>query len=351
MSTARKVETMDGMPWTVKEVAQMRELASQGKSSKETAKALGRTHGATKYKAMVEGIRFTAILQPVGTQLRVHHAETPSIPPDTGGSLTVNGMTLTPELVTPELAKEWLGRNQCNRRLRPDRVELYTRDMRAGRWLIKPFGICFDTEGRLGNGQHTLSAIVASGAAQWLVVARAVPRPVIATLDRGIMRSTADIAKFLGVDTSNTAVSTARLMAFGIDATITTDLQLAAVQLYEEAISWAMARIRGKGLKNAPLIAAVAKAWFHEDRDRLEQFCNVLVDGVSEGDADSAAVRLRETARAKGALGGQDAREDMHYKAIGAVAAFLARKPMSKLYATGKEPFKYPRLEDTEVQS
>ncbi|MEO8064767.1 MAG: hypothetical protein ABI821_18700 [Pseudomonadota bacterium] len=40
-------------------------------SARLAAKELGRTPGAVKYKAMVEGIRFRFIDQPVGVQLKL----------------------------------------------------------------------------------------------------------------------------------------------------------------------------------------------------------------------------------------------------------------------------------------
>jgi hypothetical protein len=48
----------------------MRQLSHQRLSARLAAKKLRRTTGATKYKAMTEGIRFHAIEQPRGVQQR-----------------------------------------------------------------------------------------------------------------------------------------------------------------------------------------------------------------------------------------------------------------------------------------
>lgn len=58
-------------PWSELEVARMRRFAKEGKSAVQFAKASGRTHGAIKYKAMVEGIRFHFIEQPKGVQKKL----------------------------------------------------------------------------------------------------------------------------------------------------------------------------------------------------------------------------------------------------------------------------------------
>lgn len=64
MSKSRK----HGQPWGATELAKMRKLARERMSARLAAKALRRTVGATKYKAMTEGVRFHAIEQPRGVQ-------------------------------------------------------------------------------------------------------------------------------------------------------------------------------------------------------------------------------------------------------------------------------------------
>jgi hypothetical protein len=58
-------------PWTPADMKVMRAKAREGQSARLAAKALGRTPGAVKYKAMVEGVRFHAINQPQGPQKRL----------------------------------------------------------------------------------------------------------------------------------------------------------------------------------------------------------------------------------------------------------------------------------------
>lgn len=58
-------------PWTPNELKTARECAREHRSARETAKVLGRTPGAVKYKCMIEGIAFNAIKQPKGVQVRL----------------------------------------------------------------------------------------------------------------------------------------------------------------------------------------------------------------------------------------------------------------------------------------
>ena len=54
--------------WTATDLKKLRQLAKQKLSARLAGKELGRTTGAVKYKAMVEGIRFQNVKQPRGVQ-------------------------------------------------------------------------------------------------------------------------------------------------------------------------------------------------------------------------------------------------------------------------------------------
>ncbi len=56
--------------WSYRETCPLSKLAREGASSREAAKQLGRTPGATRYKSMVEHIRFRSIKQPAGSQAK-----------------------------------------------------------------------------------------------------------------------------------------------------------------------------------------------------------------------------------------------------------------------------------------
>lgn len=58
-------------PWTPTEVRWLRGYARGRLSARQAAEKLGRTPGAVKFKAMVEGIHFSFIRQPRGVQIRL----------------------------------------------------------------------------------------------------------------------------------------------------------------------------------------------------------------------------------------------------------------------------------------
>lgn len=66
----RWAKPRDNRPWLDSEIKRTRAMARRGMSSRQVAARLGRSTGAVKFKAMVEGVRFHAIEQPKGAQVK-----------------------------------------------------------------------------------------------------------------------------------------------------------------------------------------------------------------------------------------------------------------------------------------
>lgn len=71
MSKKKTAPRRNNAPWTEHEVARLRKYASDGLSARLAGLKLGRSTGATKYKAMVEKVEFHFINQPAGVQRRL----------------------------------------------------------------------------------------------------------------------------------------------------------------------------------------------------------------------------------------------------------------------------------------
>lgn len=70
-----------------------------------------------------------------------------------------NGITASVVYITPEMAREWLKKNEINRRVSNQKVYNYAKDMEQGKWQLNGEPICFRKDGSLANGQHRLIAI------------------------------------------------------------------------------------------------------------------------------------------------------------------------------------------------
>lgn len=68
--------------------------------------------------------------------------------------------------ITPEVAAEWLKRNEHNRPMSEVTIARYEADIRAGAWDTTSATIAFDTSGRLIDGQHRLTGMTRVASAE-----------------------------------------------------------------------------------------------------------------------------------------------------------------------------------------
>jgi hypothetical protein len=250
------------------------------------------------------------------------------------------------------LAKKFLEYNLDNRKLRPSVVSKYASDMRAGNWRMTPTTICFDRDGKLGNGQHTLNAIVSSGQSQRLLIAYNVPRESIAMMDVGLNRTFQDIAHFVGKDLDSPCAAIAKIMKYGYPAngsksSLSFETVYGVYEHHKNAIDFAIAttnNVKVTGI-NAITRSVVAMAWYSQNHERLLEFMNCLKTGVINGKGDIAAAKLRDLFMKGGLSVGGSQRLEMFQKTKSALEHFIDRKPVSKIYGTDRNVFPYPRFE------
>ena len=119
--------------------------------------------------------------------------------------------------VTPEIATRWLATNTTqNRRLSQNTVRRYAADMIREKWQITGETIKFDTSGRLIDGQHRLSAVVAARKTVLMAVANNIDPDAIAVIDTGKSRSAGDALHIagLGENSTNIAALARKVIAF-----------------------------------------------------------------------------------------------------------------------------------------
>lgn len=119
------------------------------------------------------------------------------------------------ELVDPDTAREWLGRNDRNRNLRKSTVEAYARDMENGRWQFTGDAIKFSTNGALLDGQHRLHALVQAGVELSMLVVRNLAPESQDVMDTGAKRSPGDV---LSLHDEKSTVAMASLAAMIVNS-------------------------------------------------------------------------------------------------------------------------------------
>lgn len=111
-------------------------------------------------------------------------------------------------LIDPGLATELLRGNVANRTLTSSKIIKYTQDIIDGNWTADTAEcIKLTSNMRLLDGQHRLSAIVASNTAVEMFVAYNVPESAMNNIDTGMSRSTKNIFELNGIQNAQTVSS------------------------------------------------------------------------------------------------------------------------------------------------
>jgi len=101
--------------------------------------------------------------------------------------------------VSPKQAETWLKKNtQNNRKLQKRLVNQYSRDMILGKWEMTGEAIKFDKNETLIDGQHRLSAVVASNKTVTMAVVTGLDHQVVQVIDTGRQRSAGDALTVAG---------------------------------------------------------------------------------------------------------------------------------------------------------
>ena len=130
---------------------------------------------------------------------------------DNKNILELLGKTTTRfEVITPDLAKDYLAKNTQNRRNNTPNervVRSYMDDMKNGLWKINGSTIVFGESGRLLDGQHRLMACVKSGISFVTLVVRGIRDDVFDTIDIGLARTGGDLLSIIGAPNYTAASS------------------------------------------------------------------------------------------------------------------------------------------------
>lgn len=258
--------------------------------------------------------------------------------------------------VTPQMATHWLEGNTHNRPIRDSVVNRYASDMKAGRWKQTHQGIAFDEENVLIDGQHRLYAIIEAETPVVMQVTRGLPIDSQRVVDDGIRRSIVDIMRVFDDTMSGLTslhVAIAERMIRGLtnsdDARKRTRQEAGAfLKLHWEAISFTVGLFpipkRVKGVTNAPVLAALARSFYYEDRSKLTRFAQLLSDGMSSTDNDFTVVKLRNWLMGRAIKsGGGAAQVEMYGKTLRALKAFTNNQKVGRsLVVMAEDPYPLP---------
>lgn len=204
-------------------------------------------------------------------------------------------MTVSVVMVTPDMAARWLEQNTSNRPLRDVKVRQYARDMSAGLWTFDASAICFGPDGRLLNGQHRLSAVIASKATIAFQVARNVPESSMKNMDTGTKRTAGDYFGLAGMKHANLIASSAKLASLLADGRVYSDRKVQTVSTTEldvfvdenpDLLTWVETATHLRNIEAPPTAIAVSGWLFARasDSQSSADFLNKLATRSNLGD-------------------------------------------------------------------
>jgi len=262
-------------------------------------------------------------------------------------------MAVTPEWATKQLDayEAFCDAHQDERQNRPihqSQVTVYASDMKAGMWGRHHQGIAFDKAGILMDGQHRLWAVIESGVTVMMPVTWGLDREAQLTIDSGLKRSTADVAAIAGFEGVRPMhVGVVKALARGVAGTKPCFTRIQELELLREhwsAIEFAIGlfpKSKILGISRAPVMAAIARAWYSQDRDTLTRFVLVLTTGISKGQDEYVIITLRNWLMTNRSAGGAASLE-VYGKTTRALQAYIKGETIRILYASKEELFRLP---------
>ena len=239
-------------------------------------------------------------------------------------------------LVTPGMAKDWLGKNLSNRNISPKHVDKLKKTIENDEWQVTHQGIAIYEDGTLADGQHRLTAIVlANKAVQMYVTFNVTVEAGMAIDQQSRSRTLADSMKMSGRLEAKSVVAICRHWMMLLGTYHAADFEIRKFE--EEHIKYIeQALIMAKGhntLKHSAVASVIAMGIRAGHELMLQDWCEVVRTGVTLGPKQSAAVRFRDYWSSGPKNGNTTARRDHSRRAYASMKAFVEGRPLAKLYA------------------
>lgn len=259
--------------------------------------------------------------------------------------------TITVETITPEMAASYRATNANNRPISRSRLEAYCKDLKEGNWFLTHQGIAFDEHGRLVDGHHRMEMIIRTGIPVQMIVTRGLGNSAVIGIDSGWTRTVRDSLYMSGIgDFPRYFVVVATNIERFPDKVSNATHRITPVYAEEminkhfDAIQFVDNRFRGdrKGTGRG-FRCAVARAYYHVNRDLLGRFCDIIKNPVPTEETtseDSSAFALSRfiTSSSRGVM----VEIERYQKTCSAIRSFVDRKPIRSLYAAVGDIYPLP---------
>lgn len=226
--------------------------------------------------------------------------------------------------ITPNIAREFLKHNDCNRPIRQQRIAQYVKDMESDRWHEngEQFTVC---KGKLKSGQHRLLAAIKCNFTIYNAVVVYVDDAEM--IDCGKPRSSRDRLQLAGYDNAPrvilSALNLVLNMNYGIGSS-GTDMLTEKYKQWQKELEWLNTKFKTgrKGITKAGVLGGILAAKIAGyDEQKLNDFCDVLITGVTLKSTDTTIIVLRDFSMTQTSQG-HLAQEELYWKTQAALKAY-----------------------------
>jgi hypothetical protein len=260
------------------------------------------------------------------------------------------GVVARVENVDAKKARDWLDAAPRNRHVRRNWVLELAVYMKTGQYFLTHQGICFDSDGRLRDGQHRLLAIIEADVSIPLLIVRGVDPKSMRVFDSGKMRSVTDAMNVEGLDVNNRLVAIGRRMMVADETNVSPSERpsrleiMAFVMKHRKAITFSMNHPGDNSrFVHASLRAPIARAWYKQDRTRLNEFMTALATGIIQRPDDAAVITLRNFYMERlGSWGSGGNSGQLYHRAEAMLQAFLDHETPGRIRSAREELFPLP---------
>jgi len=295
-------------------------------------------------------------------------------PSDFGNHSGDDFLRVSVELITPEMAREYLFSQGANRNINSTRISDYILRMSRGEWKIgQP--IIFDENNCLIDGQHRLKAVIKYGKPVEFAILKGVPNDSKTVMDIGQRRTTSQIAQLSGIDKPyylerQAILSNAFLGSqFKAKSKLTKrnaanligsrrglrspNAMIEIEEQYSDGLDFAM-RTPGTTLqkkvvgKGSLVRSVIFRAYYNCNHERLNEFIDVYYTGDTYNPrTDNAAKVLRDFVALvnegkKKLTKVNDGKIELYKKTEQAVHAFIQDRAIERLIGSDYELFPLP---------
>lgn len=264
------------------------------------------------------------------------------------GTTCFGKITTQWEFISQRTACLYLEANKGNRNFIQRYSDRLGIDLQSALWQTTHEGIAFSDTGKLIDGQHRLNAIAKTGVGVVMLVTRGLDEKAVEAINRGKLRTLAHALQISGYTyADNRTVAIARQMiagVAGINSILITDALIKKfIDANLEAITFARSLNREK-TGPAAVAAAIARAYYHAQIERLARFPDAMSDTISRDNLQpgDASARVLKKSISTIATTGWTAGLSIYRKTQNALRAYLDGRDLTKVYESDKDLFPLP---------